>query len=75
MIYIYRIFISIRKIIMADITMCHADECNCAIKDKCHRYTAPVNEYRQAYFSTPPNKSSDECDYFYNNEWKEECIG
>lgn len=32
---------------MADISMCV--NCECPLKSKCYRYTAPPNEYRQVY--------------------------
>ena len=32
---------------MADITMCKDEECG--RKDRCYRYTAKPNEYRQSY--------------------------
>lgn len=38
---------------MSDITMCNKD-IDCPFKHKCYRYKAPVNEYRQAYFTEPP---------------------
>ena len=39
---------------MADITMCNGEGCN--MKETCYRYKAPVNEYRQAYYSEIPHK-------------------
>jgi hypothetical protein len=48
---------------MADITMCSGS--GCPVKDKCYRHTAPVNEYRQAYFMNPPIKEDDSCKYFW----------
>lgn len=51
---------------MADITMCKWE--NCTKKEKCYRYTAIVNEFRQSYFLETPKW---DCDYFINNEkWK-----
>ena len=42
-----------------DITMCFGGVC--PIKESCYRFTAEPNEFRQAYFSTPP---------FENSTWK-----
>lgn len=58
---------------MADITMCTGEECD--RKDRCYRYTAPVNKYRQSYFNYPPIvKKMDgySCEYFWNNEEKKD---
>ena len=52
---------------MADITMCRDDKC--PQKDKCYRYTAPPNEYRQAYFVYSPKKM-DGCPMFWLLEIK-----
>lgn len=38
----------------------------CPMKDKCYRYTAPVNEYRQAYFMVVPYEDP-ECSEFWDN--------
>lgn len=46
---------------MPDITMCTGDKCN--LKDTCYRFTAIPNEYRQAYFITPPVKNN-ECNKY-----------
>ena len=51
---------------MADITMCTAEGCD--KKDKCYRYTAPKDKYRQAYFMKPPFKKKvdgQDCKYFW----------
>lgn len=50
---------------MADITMCSGT--SCWRKDTCYRHIAPVNEFRQAYFTTPPFKFDSvlSCDYFW----------
>ena len=49
---------------MADITMCRGEMC--AKKDTCYRYTAPINEYRQAFFIVPPiNRLSGECEHYW----------
>ena len=49
---------------MADITMCKDKEC--PMKEKCYRFTARVNEFRQSYFAESP-REWDKCDYFTNN--------
>jgi hypothetical protein len=59
---------------MADISKCHGTECS--LKAKCYRYTAPANEYRQAYFAHPPcymiqledSGAVMTCDYFMDNK-------
>jgi hypothetical protein len=51
---------------MADITMCR-DE-GCPKITKCHRYTAPVNEYRQSIFTKSPRKDDDDCVMFWDNK-------
>lgn len=47
---------------MADITKC--DGTGCPLKDRCYRYTAPSNEYRQAWFMNPPIVGKD-CNQFW----------
>ncbi len=44
-----------------DTTMCKGD--GCPLKDNCLRFTAKPNEYRQAYFITPPYKKDEGCEY------------
>ena len=60
---------------MADITMCAgADEKRnliCPMRDKCYRFTAPVNEYRQAYFSVVPYVEP-ECEWFWDRRGNNE---
>ena len=46
---------------MADITMCKGE--NCDIREKCYRYTAPVNPYGQSVFA-PTEKP---CKHFWDN--------
>ncbi len=46
-----------------DITMCRDEKCS--KKEKCYRYTAPVDEYAQAVFSEPPTKP---CIFYWNNK-------
>ena len=53
---------------MADITMCSGD--GCPMKEKCYRHTAPVSEYRQAYFVKPPIQEDNTCEYFWDNDGK-----
>jgi hypothetical protein len=45
---------------MADITMCVGTDC--PNKERCYRFYAPVNEYRQAYFMDIPLKKDGTCD-------------
>ena len=49
---------------LADIAMCNAN--NCPIKNKCHRYTAPVNQYMQSYIT--PETIGEQCNFFWNNK-------
>lgn len=51
---------------MADITMCKDKEC--PHKDLCYRFTAPVNPYRQAYFSESPLQQDGTCQYFWERD-------
>ena len=46
---------------MADITMCNGKNCNA--KNKCYRYTAPINKYWQAYFVDTPGEDI-HCEYY-----------
>jgi hypothetical protein len=56
---------------MADISMCDGHEC--PKKQECYRYTAPVNPYRQAYFTfTPYDKDHALCEMFTPNGEKKE---
>ena len=48
--------------VMADITKCTGE--NCPLKDRCYRFTAKADEYRQAYFGAPPIKEG-KCEYFW----------
>jgi hypothetical protein len=47
---------------MSDITMCKGT--GCPAKEDCFRYTAPVNEHRQAYFMEPPIKDG-KCEMYW----------
>lgn len=49
---------------MADITMCSGK--NCSMKNRCFRYTATADKYRQSYFATPPINNG-KCHYFWDN--------
>lgn len=49
---------------MADITKCNPGT-NCPHKEKCYRFTAPADEYRQTYFVEPPIKEDKTCDMFW----------
>lgn len=37
---------------------------NCPLKEKCYRFTATPNEYRQSYLTEVPFKDG-ECEYFW----------
>jgi hypothetical protein len=47
---------------MPDITMCNGF--HCPKKEKCYRYRATPNSYRQSYFIAAPVKGDGECEYF-----------
>lgn len=47
---------------MSDITMCEGTDC--PMKEKCYRFTAPINEYRQSYFVNVPLKDG-ECEHYW----------
>lgn len=52
---------------MADISMCYGE--GCPLKAECYRYTAPVNEHRQAYFVyVPYDHAYKGCEYFSDNK-------
>ena len=51
---------------MADISMCYGE--GCPLKAECYRYTAPMNEQRQAYFVYVPYAHDyKSCEYFVDN--------
>ena len=50
---------------MADITMCKGT--NCPLKEDCYRYTAPINEYRQSFFSAVPYHD-DDCEHYWERK-------
>ena len=47
-----------------DITMCLGTDC--PYKEKCYRYTAKANEYRQSWFMKAPIKDG-KCDMFWGD--------
>ena len=51
---------------MADISKCGGVDCS--IKEKCYRYTATSNEYRQSYMM--PDKKGKDCEYYWDNKQK-----
>ena len=51
---------------MADITKCRGD--GCKNKERCYRYTATSNEYRQSYFINVPLKKDGTCDELWIRE-------
>ena len=53
---------------MPDITMCKGQigDIICPYKDKCYRYTAKRNKYRQSFFIELPIKDS-KCDYYWGD--------
>ncbi len=57
---------------MSDITMCK--DIKCPLKDKCYRFTAFVNPYRQSYFLdmkySIDGAGTDDCEMFWNNDKK-----
>jgi hypothetical protein len=52
---------------MADITMCHGNDC--PLKTKCYRYTAYASEYWQSIFTEVPYKDGD-CQHYWDNNGK-----
>lgn len=47
---------------MTDISKCNG--AGCELKEKCYRFTALDNEYRQSYMT--PDKRGLECEYFWH---------
>jgi len=47
---------------MSDITKCEGE--GCPIKEKCTRFTATANEFRQAYFTDSPIKDG-KCEMYW----------
>jgi hypothetical protein len=57
---------------MADITKCPGE--GCGLKEVCYRYTAPEDEYWQAYLLETP--TDDPCPYYWQNEiWEDGADG
>lgn len=52
---------------MADITMCHGNDC--PLKNKCYRYTAYASPYWQSIFTEIHYKDG-KCKHFWNNKGK-----
>lgn len=49
---------------MADITMCKSKDC--PLKEKCYRFLAVANEYRQSYFvESPFDKELNKCEHYW----------
>lgn len=62
---------------MADITMCNNKTCD--NREKCYRFTATPNEWRQSYFYKDPEPTISvnsldgetfDCEHFYPNDIK-----
>ena len=51
---------------MADITMCEGEKCK--LKEKCHRFTAKADGFRQSYFMNTPLNLDGSCNHFWNNK-------
>jgi len=49
---------------MADISKCFGT--GCPVKEKCYRYTARANEFRQSYVAYWKHLAV--CDYFWDNK-------
>jgi hypothetical protein len=49
---------------MPDISMCMGT--GCPNKEKCYRFTATPNEYRQSYFMEVPFEDG-KCDYYWGD--------
>ena len=48
---------------MSDITKCQDNKCPARLM--CYRFTAPANEYRQAYGIFNREEDADNCDMFF----------
>ena len=46
--------------------MCNGKDC--PIKEKCYRYTAPINEFRQSYMDFKYNSKAKKCKDFWDNK-------
>lgn len=49
---------------MPDITMCEGT--GCQQRNTCHRFLAKPDEYRQAYFVTPPVEADGTCKHYWD---------
>lgn len=49
---------------MADISMCGGEGCD--RRQRCHRFTAIPNPFRQSYLV--PKTPGDQCEHFWNND-------
>ena len=61
--FIPSLFSSKKKRLMPDITMC--DNTQCELKEKCFRFMAKPNEYRQSYYEDDVRNEDGSCDKFY----------
>lgn len=50
---------------MSDISKCNNR--NCPLKEKCYRFTAPANPYRQSYADFTYDEKEG-CEYFWDNK-------
>lgn len=55
---------------MSDISMCINEDCT--LKKKCHRYTAPVNEFYQTYAEFKQDQDGTCEDFWDNKNYKHE---
>jgi len=56
---------------MVDIAKCKGIDC--PLVNKCYRYTAPANEYRQTYADFKYDREQHKCEDFYpdgNPQWE-----
>jgi hypothetical protein len=50
---------------MADITMCRGE--GCPMKNTCWRFLAKPDEFRQSYFTSPPN-ANNHCEHYWKTK-------
>lgn len=55
---------------MTDIAKCNGE--NCLLKEKCWRFTSPVNMTKQLWFIPPYDEEKEWCEYFWDNKEKNE---
>ena len=53
---------------MVDISKCEGKEC--PIKETCYRYISKPDKFWRSYISTPYNKETNTCDYYWKTEIK-----